>query len=307
MTLISIITPVFNREDEILRCISSVSKLKTNKNIDYEHIIVDDGSKDNTIKIIEQIKSKYKIKFFKHKKNKGVNAARNTCIKHAKGDYILLLDSDDEIVQKGLIIIEKTLKKTKKQGFVYEFLTKKNNGKIMGSSKKYGIPISYKEQLQGISKGEFIALVKKEVFDNIKFDENRLAFEGIFWNKVARKFNKIIFINQVVRIYHDDAENRLCKEIQDPKNALQRIKDYTYYLKEFEKDYLKFKLFSKLSDIYFKIGYYYLLSENRQKGKWYINKSNKTKLNIKSTILKIIILTKIISTRQIAYLIKKYS
>lgn len=89
--LISIIVPNYNKEKYIKKCIESVIK-QTYQN--FELIIVDDGSTDNSIKIIEKFKSN-KIKLIKLKQNKGIANARNTGIKASTGRIICFLDSDD--------------------------------------------------------------------------------------------------------------------------------------------------------------------------------------------------------------------
>ena len=75
-------------------CLNSILKIK---NIDYEVLIINDGSTDNSQKIIEEFCSKNKkIKFF-IKKNGGLSSARNLGIEKSKGEYIWFVDSDDFI------------------------------------------------------------------------------------------------------------------------------------------------------------------------------------------------------------------
>jgi glycosyltransferase involved in cell wall biosynthesis len=92
--LVSIIIPTFNRAGIISKAIKSVLN-QTYKN--WELIIIDDGSVDNTKEVVKSYSSKYKnkIKYY-YKKNGGVCSARNFGIQKANGEYISLLDSDDE-------------------------------------------------------------------------------------------------------------------------------------------------------------------------------------------------------------------
>lgn len=89
--VVSVIIPTFNRGHLISRSIKSVLN-QTFK--DYEIIVVDDGSTDNTEEVVKQLNLKNLI-YVKHKTNKGASAARNTGITISKGDYIAFLDSDD--------------------------------------------------------------------------------------------------------------------------------------------------------------------------------------------------------------------
>lgn len=90
--LISIIIPTFNRGDCLLRAIKSVFS-QSYKN--YELIIVDDGSTDNTHELLAPLIESKEIKYYKQE-NSGVSSARNLGIKNSTGDLVSFLDSDDE-------------------------------------------------------------------------------------------------------------------------------------------------------------------------------------------------------------------
>jgi len=95
-SLVSVIIPVYNREELVVEAIKSVYH-QTYRPI--ECIVVDDGSTDQSVAVIEELKTKYNsgdffIKLYEQK-NSGAPAARNAGIKHASGAYIQFLDSDD--------------------------------------------------------------------------------------------------------------------------------------------------------------------------------------------------------------------
>lgn len=100
MLTVSVIIPTYNREFCIERAIHSVLNQSFT---DFELIVVDDASNDNTANIIHQFKDD-RIHYVKHPKNKGASAARNTGIRLAKGEYIALLDSDDEWHPEKLVL-----------------------------------------------------------------------------------------------------------------------------------------------------------------------------------------------------------
>ena len=106
---ISIIVPAYNVEKYIEKCSMSILK-QTYENI--ELIIVNDGSTDNTGKIIDEIaKSDSRVRII-HKKNSGVSSTRNVGIDNATGDYIVFVDGDDflsdDCVKYMLSLVEKT-------------------------------------------------------------------------------------------------------------------------------------------------------------------------------------------------------
>lgn len=94
MIKVSIIVPIYNVEKQLPKCLDTL----VNQTIDeYEIILVNDGSLDNSQKIIEDYSNKYKnIRAF-IKKNGGLSDARNFGLKKARGKYILFVDSDDYI------------------------------------------------------------------------------------------------------------------------------------------------------------------------------------------------------------------
>ncbi|MFL2898354.1 MAG: glycosyltransferase family 2 protein [Candidatus Pelagibacter sp.] len=93
---LTIITPTNNSEDKILKCINSVNE-QTFK--DYEHIIVDNKSTDETLNIIKHFNNE-KIKIISEKDN-GIYFAMNKGIEISKGKYLLFLNSDDYILEKN--------------------------------------------------------------------------------------------------------------------------------------------------------------------------------------------------------------
>ena len=92
--VVSILVPAYNVAVYLPHCLDSVV------NQTYQHlqvVVVDDGSKDNTLEIARQYAEKYSFMEVHHQENAGVATARNTLISFAKGDYVLFVDSDDWI------------------------------------------------------------------------------------------------------------------------------------------------------------------------------------------------------------------
>ena len=95
---VSIILPTYNRAHLIKRAVNSVLNQSYK---DFEMIIVDDNSTDNTIEIINSINDE-RINVIRHDTNKGPSAARNNGIRISRGEFIAFLDSDDEWLAKNL-------------------------------------------------------------------------------------------------------------------------------------------------------------------------------------------------------------
>ncbi len=101
MPKFSIIVPVYNVEKYIKKCLDSVFA-QTEK--DFEVIVVNDGTKDNSMDIVKD----YKVTII-NQENQGLSAARNNGLKKARGDYIIFLDSDDYLEKDTLKEIKKSL------------------------------------------------------------------------------------------------------------------------------------------------------------------------------------------------------
>lgn len=187
---VSVVIPTYNRAHLISRAIKSVLD-QTYK--DLEIIVVDDGSTDNTEKIIKSFQDG-RIRYIQHNKNKGASAARNTGIKASKGEYIAFQDSDDEWFPDKL---EQQIKAfdnaSPKVGVIYSGFYR------IEDDKKTYIPGDNIVQKEGdihneLLKGNFVGtpavLIKKECFENIKyFDENIPAFEDWeLWIELSKHY-----------------------------------------------------------------------------------------------------------------------
>lgn len=109
---ISIIIPVYNVEKYIERCLSSVMRQGIFKG-DVECILVDDCTPDKSIiiaqKMIESYEGPILFRIIHHLENQGLSCARNNGLLSAKGDYVLFLDSDDDIANDCLLCLSKEL------------------------------------------------------------------------------------------------------------------------------------------------------------------------------------------------------
>lgn len=92
---ISIIVPIYNVEEYLVECLKSIYKIE---NLRYEVILVNDGSKDKSYKIMEDFKALYPNQtVLINKENGGLSSARNAGLRVAKGRYVSFIDSDDFI------------------------------------------------------------------------------------------------------------------------------------------------------------------------------------------------------------------
>ncbi len=203
--LISVIVPVYNVEQYLETCIDSIQKQT------YSHleiILVDDGSRDRSGDICDNLAMRDpRIKVI-HKENGGLASARNAGIKEAQGDYLGFVDSDDWI------------KSNMYEDLLNGILVSGADIAVSGRVLYYGV--HYKKNLytlktvevwkpkeaiarllawDGIDSSACDKLYKKDIFTNIKFPENRLHEDIFVMYKILGNVNKIIHIGDFKYFY----------------------------------------------------------------------------------------------------------
>lgn len=203
---VSVIIPIYNRADILPRTIKSVLN-QTFK--DFELIIVDDGSLDNTKEVVEEFQRKDPRIRYIWQENSGAPARpKNTGIKNAKGKYIAFLDHDDEWLPQKLEKQIKLFENSKTNiGFVG------CNTLVLDEEKeKFLKPRLMLKDLNSVFKellkGNFIftsssVVVKKEILDKIGFfDENlKQADDWDMWLRIAKKY-KFNFVPEFLIKYY---------------------------------------------------------------------------------------------------------
>jgi glycosyltransferase involved in cell wall biosynthesis len=175
---VSVIIPTYNRAHLLPRAIQSVLDQTYQ---DCEIILVDDGSTDNTKRVVNNFKDG-RIKYIRHNKNKGASAARNTGIRESRGKYVAFQDSDDEWFSNKLEQqIEAFADASPEVGVVYSgFYRVETDKKVYLPSGRFPKKEGniHKEILKGNFVGTPTVLVKRECFENTKyFDEDLPALE----------------------------------------------------------------------------------------------------------------------------------
>jgi glycosyltransferase involved in cell wall biosynthesis len=211
--LVSIVIPAYNRGHTIHRAIRSVLA-QTHQEL--EVIVVDDGSKDNTLSVLEQLcKADSRIRYLCHDSNKGAQAARNTGIRVAQGEWIAFLDSDDQWLPDSL---EVRLRLAEERGVqvVHSdcYILRAGNPKLQ----RYGVPRMegqvYKELLRRPGPMFPSLLVSKEALTNIGYlDEAIIAYQE--WDTAIRlaKYYEFAFVPQPTFIYDCRHANTISKDL----------------------------------------------------------------------------------------------
>ncbi len=205
---VSIIIPTYNRRQSIGRSVRSVLN-QTYR--DFELIIVDDGSTDNTKELVADFNDE-RIRYVRHEGNKGEAAARNTGIKAARCDYIAYQDSDDEWLPEKLARqIELLENASPEMGVIYTGFWKAEN------HKRTYVPFSWVSQKNGdihkeLLKGNFIGspvvLIKKECFNKVGLFDERLRnlVDWEMWLRISKRYH-FRCVDEPLAVAHYDSDN----------------------------------------------------------------------------------------------------
>ena len=232
---VSVIIPTFNRFSLISRAIDSV----LNQTIKpFEIIVVDDGSSDNTSTFI---KNNYKsVKLIKQK-NLGVSKARNVGIKNSSGDWIALLDSDDEWKKNKLEVQIKSLSEYDYYSVCHTNEIWIRNGIRVNQKKrhqKYGGDIFDKcLDICRISPSSII--FKKNIINDVGwFDEGLSICEDYdLWLRITANF-KILFIDKPLVIKYGGHSDQLSKSVNGIEayriKSLENLLNNTKLIKDYK-------------------------------------------------------------------------
>jgi glycosyltransferase involved in cell wall biosynthesis len=190
---ISVIIPTFNRKETLKRAIRSVLMQSYTP---YEIIVIDDGSDDGTK---EWLKDNFPNVKYIYQMNSGVSSARNKGIKFARGDWIALLDSDDEWLPSKLKDQANEIELNPAAKFLHTNEIWIRNGvrvNQMKKHKKYGGYI-FEKCLDMCRISPSSVLIKKDIFDEIgMFDETLKVCEDYdLWLRFASKY-PVHFLDQ---------------------------------------------------------------------------------------------------------------
>ncbi len=221
MSTVSVIIPTYNRAEVLPRAIESVLEQTYG---DFELIIVDDASTDDTKGVVSQFDD-YRIQYYRFDENKGANAARNYGLNKSNGEYISFLDSDDSYKQKRLDkMVGKLEDLSDEYGGVFHSYLREQNGNVVGSRVTDNTTITLNDLKHGNIIGSFLAvLFKREVFGNVgKLDENMVAGQDYeLYIRVAKKY-KFFGIPDKLAIY-SDSENSISGDIDKVRKSNNQL------------------------------------------------------------------------------------
>ena len=195
--MITVFTPTFNRAYLLSRVYESLL-LQNNSN--FEWIVVDDGSEDETEKLIQSfvLEKKIAITYYKQD-NKGKHFAINKGVQMAKGELFLILDSDDALPQGSISQVLEKYNTIKNNTLIGGVAGRRNysDGIIVGKGIfedmiSNSLDIRYSHKVTGDLVEVFRTSVLKE-FPFPEIENEKFCPESLVWNRIAQKYNLLFF------------------------------------------------------------------------------------------------------------------
>lgn len=233
----SIIIPVYNAENKVLKCLTSVCCQSFE---DYEVILIDDGSKDNSLSVLYKIQACNPNKCIRvfTQQNVGAGKTRNRGIELAIGKYLVFLDSDDYIESNYLEKVNKTIEAENSDVVFIDIVRENEDGKTLRFERMSAFSTLNKEQLirqqmtgkmpwGGVRKVTRASIVKN---NGIKYGNIKVGEESIYSFRVLEEASGISFQPEAIYHYVEAADSLTSHDVVS--NSLM-VFDFMYgYFKE---------------------------------------------------------------------------
>lgn len=313
MTKISVIIPVYNTASYLKECIESVLNQSFR---DIELICINDGSTDSSLEVLNYYKSKDNRVKIISQENKGVGAARNIGIDEATGEYVLFIDSDDYIKKDALTDLIYLAESKSLDVLMFKMINFDNNTYEESIYRYFEMPFlknivgddvfnwrMIKNRLFDVSVTIPGKLFKRNLIKNIRFPENLIFEDNLFFIKVMLRAKRVYFHEEYLyyrRLRDDSITNSYFTRYSECIDIYDLIEKHIKYLKLYSD--LSIPLFNrKCRDIFtrynlieddeIKKDFYYKIRDNfsknnrRYEREGIFNKCSKRSLTIFSNAL----------------------
>jgi glycosyltransferase involved in cell wall biosynthesis len=214
----SIVIPVYNREREIGRAIESCLAQDFEG---FEIVVVDDGSTDGTGGAVRRF-GDARIKLIRRGENQGQGAARNAGADAAVGEWIVFLDSDDELMPGSLSNVHRRLRSAGSEIGQLCFMLQRDDGRISPlpapRDEVMDYP-SYLASLEGRRLFDFLPCTRRASFRSVRYPERRWSDHFLYTLDFAKRF-RTLFCADVAALVHTDSPDRTSYRRRSPGVSL---------------------------------------------------------------------------------------
>jgi teichuronic acid biosynthesis glycosyltransferase TuaG len=222
--LVSIITPSYNSSRFVADTVQSVL-IQTYTN--WELLIVDDCSKDNSVEVISSwVERDERIKFFPLQKNVGAASARNVAIAEAKGQYIAFLDSDDVWMPDKL---EKQIAFMKKGRYAFtysDYYVMYEDGRQTGTEIHVPRSLSYSQYLRNTIIGCLTVVIDRSITDDFRMPLIKSSHDMALWLLILKRGYKAYGMQEILAGYRLVSTSNTSKKWRAAKDVWRVYRDF---------------------------------------------------------------------------------
>jgi glycosyltransferase involved in cell wall biosynthesis len=220
----SVLVSAYNRAGEVERCARSCIAQTFD---DLEVVVVDDGSTDETAHVLASLREP-RLRVIRHEHNRGISAARATAVRHARGEWFVLLDSDWELFPYSLARLREVIDELPRGVHIIRSRLRADDGSLQPGCMPTGIT-GYHERLRWLEEltvrrvsSDAGHCIHRSVFaTNSFFEDRRGAMEGLWETNLARR-ERSLWLPDILGMQHADAPNSHSRDA-NPSRLIPRL------------------------------------------------------------------------------------
>lgn len=257
---VSVLIPAYNAEKFIRRTVNSVLAQTFG---DFEIIIVDDGSKDSTGKIVGLMRKKDQRIIYYYQDNRGLASARNRLFELSRGEFLAFIDHDDEWMPQKLEKQLEVFKNNPGTAMVFSDAFIKNNGKLLGSCFSERRPFRGNVFYEYLFSDNFVPLLtvmlsRSVLAEFIPFNTHYQVNEEFdLFLRISRDY-KIDYVDEALAVYHIHGGNTIISKHRRFIEESFAILDYWIKNDSAVSACYRKQLNRRIAQLHYKNGLYYL-------------------------------------------------
>ena len=217
--LLSVVIPVFNRTNEIRRAIASCLAQEAGL---FEVVVVDDGSTDGTADTVEEFRDT-RLRLVRLAQNRGKGAARNRGMAEARGEWVVHLDSDDELLPGAIRRMQTLIGEWGQRVDRIAFSYRMDDGRISPLPAVTDEVMDYAKYvawLEGLELYDFLPCVRRRTGQTVRWPEGRWSDDFLYYLEFAYHY-RTLFLKETLALVHTDASERLSRVRRESRVAVE--------------------------------------------------------------------------------------
>jgi hypothetical protein len=206
----SVLITAYNREDQIERCVRSCTEQTFE---DFEIVVVDDASTDTTASVVASLGAS-RVRMVRHERNRGTSPARATAVEQARGEWIVMVDSDDELLPDALERLEGLIGGLPDGVHIIRFRHRLDDGRVVPDIIPSGVT-DYRGRLSWLEAVTVEAVnadaghcMHRSVLEKTNYFRDRRGAVEALWELNLARSESSLWVDDVLGLIHTDAPNR---------------------------------------------------------------------------------------------------